>query len=166
MILAEGLVTENRKNNAISKIGRVKTNDQKELLEKMLIEDVLETLQEKGGEKEKEKGKEKDNGGRKQTLWEKLSAREKQEAKEHVQSLVRTFLTKKKWGMIIFPFPLPFCVLSLIVLIGGLINLFLYFYCIYLKITPLYLPDLIPKLKRDTQDVELSISSSFCCYLS
>jgi T4 RNA ligase 2 C-terminal len=95
IVLASGLVTENRKNNAISKLGRVKTNDQKDKLERLLSDDVLETLQEKVGESEdKEKGK----GGRRQTLWEKLSNREKQEVTEHVKTLVRDFLASGKKG--------------------------------------------------------------------
>lgn len=85
ILMAEGLITENRKNNAISKIGRVKTAEQKETLEKMLFEDVLETLQEKGAE-----------NGRKQAHWEKLSSKEKQEVKDHVKVKVRDFLNKRK----------------------------------------------------------------------
>jgi hypothetical protein len=82
--LAASLITENRKNNAISKLGKVKTNEQKDKLEKMMVDDVMATLVEKAAQE-----------GR-QNTWEKLSNKEKQEVTEHVKTMVREFLNGKK----------------------------------------------------------------------
>eukprot|EP00026_Physarum_polycephalum_P009735 Phypoly_transcript_09869.p1 GENE.Phypoly_transcript_09869~~Phypoly_transcript_09869.p1 ORF type:complete len:191 (+),score=22.27 Phypoly_transcript_09869:627-1199(+) len=82
--LAASLINENRKNNAISKLGRVKTNEQKDKLEQMMADDVLATLVEKAAHE-----------GR-QNTWNKLSNKEKQEVAEHVKTMVREFLSVKK----------------------------------------------------------------------
>jgi Rnl2 family RNA ligase len=79
--LASSLITENRKNNAISKLGRIKTTEQKDKLERMMVEDVMATLLEKDGSN---------------NTWEKLTNKEKQEVTNHVKTMVRDFLVGKK----------------------------------------------------------------------
>ena len=84
VILAASLITENRKNNAISKLGKVRTNEQKDKLERMMVDDVIASLPEKASQEGQ------------QSTWDKLSNKEKQEVTAHVKTMVVEFLRVKK----------------------------------------------------------------------
>ena len=89
----ESLVTYNRLQNSISKIGKIQNKNQRQKLQKMMKDEVIEILQEWCDDvitTTTTKMKKVKSGG--VFLWDKISSEEKNEIEEKLNSLIDTLI--------------------------------------------------------------------------